>query len=49
VFQNTNHGPLTENEKRKEGNVKLNHETEKPVYISNLTGDSAALQLPEAQ
>ncbi len=29
--------------------MKLNHETEKPVYISNLTGDSAALQLPEAQ
>jgi hypothetical protein len=40
---------LTENGKRKEGNFKLKHEAEKPVCISNLTGDSAALQLPKAQ
>jgi len=48
VFQNTNRGPLTENGKRKDGNLKLKHEAKKPVCISNLTGDSAALQFPKA-
>jgi hypothetical protein len=33
VFQNTNHGPFTENGKRKERNFKLKHEAEKPVCI----------------